>query len=107
VVRAFGRERDEWIARGKIALALRGRPGQPFESIRASYLLNNARFVLANKNEYNPYGIEMPEDEDFVGTCIRWAQEDRERRERAAADFERFKKMPMTEIVSAALRDQA
>jgi hypothetical protein len=43
----FGKQRDEWIARAKLVLNLRQRPGGFFETPRVAYLLANKKAVVS------------------------------------------------------------
>jgi hypothetical protein len=103
VENAWGRARDELIASAKVVLNLRMFPGQQLQQVRISHLLNNARFVLSETMPENIYDVPMADREELVATAIRYAQDDAARELERQAAFERFKQMPMTEIVAVAL----
>lgn len=52
---AYGRERDQAIARSKIVLNLHQFETAQLEQVRISYLLNNRCFVVSELSESNPY----------------------------------------------------
>jgi hypothetical protein len=58
---AYGRQRDEYIARSKIVLNVHYYETKIFEAVRISYLLNNRCFVLSEESAANPYAeVDIP-----------------------------------------------
>src|SRR5207244_3479810 len=98
--KAFGAQRDTLIAQAKVVLNLHQYPGQTFETVRVHYLLNNAKFVLSEMSDDNPYGtaVTMAETDELATAAMRYAQDHQERERLRVAAYQQFKQMPMTEI---------
>ena len=105
----YGRARDELIARSKIVLNLNLYAGKIFEIVRVSYLLANARAVVANAYA----GIEVEPDlreallfapvDQIVATCARLAQDDAARLALGQRGLEVMKRRDIRQILSSAL----
>ena len=76
-----------------------------FEQVRVSYLLNNSRFVVAEEATDNPYPGMFPAVayDQLVGTCLHYLDHPDERIRTAREGAEAFSRMPMAEIIRAAL----
>ncbi len=105
----FGRERDQWMGRGKIHLNMHKEPAELFEIVRCSYLLANKCFVISepgqDKELEAPFagGIVFAPYENLAQTCLEYLVKPKERKAIAAAGFEQFRKMKQTDYLDAAL----
>ncbi|MGH7179395.1 MAG: hypothetical protein ACREJC_18605 [Tepidisphaeraceae bacterium] len=105
LVRVYGAERDDWIARSRIVLNMHFHDAEMFEQARVSYLLNNGRFVISEQAPDNPYGdgiIQAPY-EQLVDRCLEYLGKPQERDEIALRGAELFQKLPMTDFIRAAI----
>ena len=112
VYKVFGKERDDWLARGKIHLNIHKEPAQLLEIVRISYLLANKCFVISeissDKDIMSSFkdGIVFCKYDDLVGQCLNDLAQPKKRKEIAEAGFEIFKKMPQSEYLAQALEEQ-
>ncbi len=102
---AYADARDAFIARSKIVLSMHLHDANIFEQVRVSYLLNNERFVVAEAAADKPYDGMLPvvEYDQLVPTCLSYLDQPQERARIAHEGFLSFSKMPMTELLRAAL----
>jgi hypothetical protein len=99
--RLYGPQRDAAIARAKIILNVHMADDSRFEQTRVSYLLNNERFILSEPAADNPYGDMVPTApyEQIVEACMMYLADDEKRRQVAHEGAEKFKGMPMVELL--------
>lgn len=113
VFKLFGRERDEWLARGKIHLNVHKEPAGLFEIVRVSYLLANRRFVIsetgadADMEAQFKDGVVFCEYNKLVNRCLHYLVEPKERKRIAEAGFELFRAMPQKLFLEKALDESA
>jgi hypothetical protein len=107
--RAYGQERDDYIARAKIQLNIHQFETTQLEQLRLSYLLNNKRFVVSETPDINPYGegIVACDYKDLVDRCESYlmAGMEAERARIALLGYESLKRVPMAEAVRGALAE--
>lgn len=111
VYKVFGKERDNWIARGKIHLNIHKEPAGLFEIVRVSYLLANRSFVISEQ----PQDREMAEAfkdavvfcpyDQLVEQCRHYLVHPKERKRIAEAGFEIFRNMPQKDYLANALEE--
>jgi hypothetical protein len=103
----YGRERDDIIARSRIVLNLHYYAAGILESVRVSYLLNNACFVLTEKSDENPYralGLPEFEYEQLTDACRYYLENESERENLRQSIYKGFKeKFKMTDLIKAVL----
>jgi|GEM_PF-801106 len=111
VYKVFGRERDNWIARGKIHLNMHKEPAKLFEIVRVSYLLANHSFVISEQPD-DPEMAEAFKDavvfcpyDKLVETCKHYLVNPKERKRIAEAGFEIFSKMSQKDYLASALEE--
>jgi hypothetical protein len=100
---AYGKERDDIIARAKIILNIHHYSVKIFEAIRISYLLNNKCFVVSETSPVNPYkdsGLCMVPYDGLVETCRHYLNEPGEIEQARIDSYNAFKaNYPMAEFV--------
>jgi hypothetical protein len=106
----YGRERDELIARSRIALNVHvDDHSRVLEQVRVSYLLNNGSFVLSESCASNPYSgglVELPYPQLAEG-AEEWLSREDERKTIAARGVELLKAQNMRGRIQAALAEIA
>ena len=104
-VAGFGPARDRLIAQSRIVLNVHQFEDQPFEAVRVSYLLNNARCVVSEEAGDNPYpgAIATAPYYELGELCQRLTGDAQERDRIARQGAQIFRAMPMTEILKQAL----
>ncbi len=109
VYKVFGKERDEWMTRGKIHLNLHKEPAELFEIVRVSYLLSNKCFVVSENTadtkmmeQFRDALVFCPYDK-LVQQCLHYLVRPKERKQIAEAGFEIFRSMPQKEYLAQAL----
>ena len=112
VFKIFGKERDDWLARGKIHLNIHKEPAHLLEIVRISYLLANRCFVISEVSEDKDImetfkdGVVFCKYDELVGQCISDLANPQKRKEVAEAGFEIIKKMPQSDYLARALEEQ-
>ncbi len=107
----YGRVRDAWVARARIALNLRFYDDGPFEIVRVSYLLSNGRFVVSETpsrpEDQRPLdgGVVFATYDRLVDTCVEYAAQPEKRRLVAARGLELMRQRPMRDVLRCALHD--
>ena len=105
----FGKERDEWLARGKIHLNVHCEAAQVLELLRVSYLLANGCFVISEAGsdveleEQFKDGVVFCRYEEMVEKCLYYLQHPKERKKIAAQGLEVIKRFPQSQYVASAL----
>ena len=106
----YGEERDAYIARAKVVLNLHYYVSKVFETVRVSYLLTNAKAVVA---EVNPDTSIPPELRDCVlgapyeelaDACANLVRDDHARQQLAARGKELFARLPVEPALAQALQ---
>lgn len=109
VYKQFGRERDDWMRRGKIHLNLHKEPAELFEIVRVSYLLSNRCFVVSEPGQDRALeaplsgGLVFAPYERLAETCLDYLMKPKERRAIAEAGFELFRRMTQRDFLDRAL----
>ncbi|MCP3918029.1 MAG: glycosyltransferase family 4 protein [bacterium] len=109
----YGPERDALIARSKLVLNLHFYPTSIFEIVRVSYLLANARPVVAecgHDTELEPSlrdAVELSAYDDLVPTCLALLADDDRRHALAQRGRERFTMLDESAILAQALNRAA
>ena len=111
VYKVFGKERDDWIARGKIHLNLHKEPAGLFEIVRVSYLLANRCFVISENctdtditDEFRE-GVVFCDYDQLVERTLHYLVTPKERKRIAEAGFELFRKRSQSDYLAQALED--
>jgi len=111
VYKLFGKERDDYLARGKIHINVHKEPARLFEIARVSYLLANRCFVISETGADTEMekqfdgGLVFCEYDQMVEKCLHYLVHPKERKTIAEAGFELFKKMSQKEFLAAALEE--
>ncbi len=105
----YGAERDAMIARSKLVLNLHQYESQIFEIVRVSYLMNNAKAVVAEVNPgtqvdpaYLPGICGVPRG-DIVAACRRLLDDVEARHELEAAALATLARLPQAELLAPLL----
>jgi len=112
VYKVFGKERDDWLARGKIHLNIHKEPAHLLEIVRISYLLANKCFVISEVSADTDImssfkdGVVFCQYDALVGQCLDDLAHPKKRKEIAEAGFEIFRKMPQSDYLAKALEEQ-
>jgi hypothetical protein len=101
----YGRSRDAYVARSKIALNVHFYESQIIEQVRISYLLNNRRFVISEPSPKNPYegGFVTGARHELGGLCRQYLLDRRGRAAIAERGFELFRQRPMVDYLRRVL----
>ena len=102
---AYGHDRDHWIARSKIVLALYYYETKYFDDVRVSYLLNNQAFTIVEDTPHRKYEdvLVYANYDRIVETCAHYLEQEKLRKEAAEKAFEGFSRYPETEFLKTAL----
>jgi hypothetical protein len=105
-----GKERDELIARAKIVLLVHACDGKGFDIIRLSYLLTNAKAVVAECSPDEPTAngafLAVPYD-SLAQSCLSLLRSEEHRRKLETRGFEWFSAQRESEILNRALSQYA
>ncbi|MCX5749697.1 MAG: hypothetical protein NTZ10_05595 [Candidatus Saganbacteria bacterium] len=103
----YGKERDEIIARTRIALSMHFYDAKIFEAPRISYLLNNKCFIVAEESDINPYekvSFKSFAYEGLADKCRYYLLHANETEKIKATNHKEFKEnYPMIELVENVL----
>jgi hypothetical protein len=106
----YGKERDEFVARGKLQINLHYHTAHVFEISRVSYLLANSRCVVSETGLDEALeaplrgGVAFCAYDELVPTCLRLLDDVEERARIARRGFELFSAMSQTPMLLDALR---
>jgi len=104
---AYGRERDQAIARSKIVLNLHQFDTSQLEQVRLSYLLNNHCFVISESSGSNPYGdgVVFSDYDRIVESCISHLRPEMDLARAGIADagYGKLQEIPMVANIRSAL----
>ncbi|HTE39335.1 MAG TPA: hypothetical protein VK629_00810 [Steroidobacteraceae bacterium] len=104
---AYGKTRDQEIARAKMVLNLHQFDTPQLEQIRLSYLLNNKCFVVSERADVDPYdgGVVFCEYDKIIECCETYLAPgmESERERIAAKGYERLLAVPTADALREAL----
>jgi hypothetical protein len=100
---AYGKERDDKIARAKINLHIHFYDTKIYQQLRIAHFSNNRCFVVSEESRDNPYPevpiCQVPYGQ-LVETCRYYLQHPEERSPKATETYEQFKAhYHMTDLV--------
>ena len=101
----YGAERDEWLSRSKISVAIYHYETKLFDDVRISYLTNNKIFTVIEDSPARKYAdfLVYSEYDKIVETCEYWLNSPDLRQQQVHAAFRAFSKYPESEFLRQAL----
>ena len=104
----YGARRDELIGKSQVVLNFHFGPTTIQEQPRIVYLLNNRRFVLAEKSSDDTFGealVSVAYDE-IADSCLHYLAAPELRAHMAELGYEALRRRPMTESIARALDER-
>jgi hypothetical protein len=102
---AYGEQRDVWISRSKIVLAVHFYETKLYDEVRLSYLLNNKVFTVVEDSLHKKYEdfIVYADYDRLVETCEFYLQNESLRIKAAEKAYRCFSQYPEREFLKTAL----
>lgn len=108
--KAFGKKRDEIIARSKIVVNVHCFEDiKTLETVRISYLLANKAVIISEESDHDPYdgAVAYAKYEDLIGCCATTLNNMNGLQRRAEDGFQAISRLDMTSIVRNVVFDMS
>jgi len=101
----YGKDRDHWIARSKIVIALHYYETKYFDDVRLTYLLNNKAFTVVEDTPHKKYEnfLIYTDYDRITETCGYYLEQEKLREKAAHKAFSEFSEYPEAEFLKTAL----